>query len=135
MVATAHTLYCTYFIAHGGGTTYVYVHKVAEPDSARSLVFRFDDSEGDPPTEIVWSGPSTLLISIPAVGEVTREVHSIGSVKLVYRIGRQETPMGTSLKENRKSELEMIGMFVFFIAIFVLASRSIMKRRRARYEE
>src|SRR5882672_9758574 len=41
MVATAHIVDCTYGLAHGAETTFVYIHKPGEKDSAESLVFRF----------------------------------------------------------------------------------------------
>ena len=75
MVATAHATYCSYFIAHGDDSTYVYVHGKDKSDSRRTLVFRFLNSVINPkPLKIEWSDKSTLHISVPNVGAVTKRI-------------------------------------------------------------
>ena len=46
LVATAHETACTYGLAHGGETAYVYVHKAGDKDGGKNLVFLFDEING-----------------------------------------------------------------------------------------
>ena len=44
MVVTGHSTGCAVVLLSTAFTTYIYVHKIGESDSAKSLVFRFDES-------------------------------------------------------------------------------------------
>ena len=56
MVATSHLIDCTYFIAHGEETTFIYVHKSGENDSRKSLIFRFANAGNLDSPVITWGG-------------------------------------------------------------------------------
>ena len=103
MVATGHSTGCAIALLSTEFTTYVYVHKAGEQDSAKSLVFRFYESpEGFDGPKITWSDDSNLHISVSKVGEVTRQLNSIGGVKVSYSIGKQVFPREQDLKESRR---------------------------------
>ncbi len=72
LVATAHFTSCDYFIIHGDQTTYIYVNKEGTKEGRKSLVYRFNNFEHLDPPEIKWTDKSSLHITVPAVGEVTR---------------------------------------------------------------
>jgi hypothetical protein len=89
MVAKAHVTGCEAWplpsIAY---TTYIYVHRVGEPDSAKSLVFRFYAASDD--LKIVWTDDSNLHISISEVGDTSKQITSIGGVNISYSIDKEE---------------------------------------------
>src|ERR1700688_1556498 len=75
LVATGHSTGCAVVLLFTAFTTYVYVHKIGESDSAKSLVFRFNespDSSAEP--QIVWSDASNLRISVSTVDAVTKQL-------------------------------------------------------------
>jgi hypothetical protein len=131
LLATAHDTACTYFIAHGGETAYVYVHRTGDPDEAKSLVFLFDESQTGTPVQLqlVWRDNVTLHISVPRVGEVLKQRNSIGAVKISYSIGEEEIPRGESAKLRRHILAILAAVLIFLVGVCVAAARSILKQK------
>jgi hypothetical protein len=129
LVATAHETACTYGIAHGGETAYVYVHKAGEPDRGSSLVFLFDESEPGGPPQVVWSDNLTLHISVSRVGEVLKQRNSIEAVKISYSIGEEETARGESAKLTRQILEYLSAVLIILMGVCVLTARSILKKQ------
>lgn len=127
IVATAHQLYCTGLATTA--TTYVYVHRRDELDSPSSLVFRFDNADSDPPPNMAWTNPTTLELSISEVGEITRQLNSIGSVRIAYRIRIQDVAAGTSFRQNERFEGESLLVLAVFVGALILTVR-VLKRYR-----
>jgi hypothetical protein len=120
MVATGHSTGCAIVLLSMAFTTYVYVHKVGESESAKTLVFRFDESFGsseDP--QIVWSDASNLHISISKVDAVTKQLTSINGVKISYSIGKE----GVSLEEVERGVRHDAGIalvwLIFAVGVFI----------------
>ena len=130
LVATAHVTSCGYFIAHGGETTYVYVHRAGVPDDRKSLVFRFDNTENVRPPQLLWSGNQTLHISVSRVDEVRKELSSIGAVKISYSIGQEEIARGESTKLARRIAAILSAVLIFLIGICVATARSIFGQKK-----
>jgi len=129
LVATAHETACTYGIAHGGETAYVYVHKAGDPDRGKSLVFLFDESQPGGPPQLVWIDSLTLQISVSRVGEVLKQRNSIGPVKISYSIGGEETPRGESAKLTRHIESILAALLVLCVGICAVTTRAILKHK------
>jgi hypothetical protein len=129
LVANAHLTSCGYFIAHGGETTYVYVHRVGEPDERESLVFRFDTTENGQPPQLVWTDNQTLHITFSRVAEVRKELSSIGTVKISYSIGEEEIARGESAKLARRVAAILSAVLMFLIGICVLTARSLLRQK------
>lgn len=126
-VATAHLTSCGYFIIHGDATTYIYVHPEGTKEGRKSLVFRFSNFDHFDPPEIMWSDKSSLHISIPAVGEVTKQIATIDGVKILYSIGKEDVPAGASDRTRRRIALLLFVSLVFLAAICVITAKSIQK--------
>jgi hypothetical protein len=127
MVATVHLVDCTYGLAHGAETTFIYVHKSGEKDSEESLVFRFDNLGNLDVPQITWSDNSSLYISITEVGEVTKQVNSVDGMKIGYSIGKIDvSPQEYSKLTQRYGEI-LFAVLVFLGAICGLSIRSIRK--------
>jgi hypothetical protein len=129
MVATVHVTSCTFGLAHGEGTTYVYLHKSGENDSRKSLVFRFDNGNHFDSPQITWSDNLNLHISVPAVGEVTKQIASKDGVKVFYSIGKEEMSREESLRIRRHDAKISFVWLVFLTGICVLTVRSIRKQK------
>lgn len=127
LVATAHFTSCGYFIIHGDATTYIYVHPEGTEDGRTSLVFRFSNFDHFDPPEIMWSDKSSLHISVPAVGEVTKQIATIDGVKILYSIGKEDVPAGASDRTRRRIALLLLVSLVFLTAICVITAKSIQK--------
>lgn len=128
-VATSHTIDCTYFIAHGEETTFVYVHKTGQEDSRKSLVFRFANASNVDDPLIAWSDSSDLRISVSEVGEVTKQLAVIDGVKILYSIGKEDAPVGESDRIRRRIAGVLFVLLIFLTAICVMTARSIQKLR------
>lgn len=110
MIATAHIVGCDGPYDAIAYTTYVYVHKVGENDSAKSLVFSFDADSGD--LKMVWTDNSNLRISISEAGDMTKKITSMDGVKISYSIAKE----GYSPEDiARSSRLEEAASFVWLI--------------------
>lgn len=127
LVATAHFTSCGYFIIHGDATTYIYVHPEGTKEGRKSLVFRFSNFDHFDPPEIMWSNKSTLHISVPAVGEVTKQIATIDGVKILYSIAKEDVPAGASDRIRRRIALLLFVSLVFLTAICVITAKSIQK--------
>jgi hypothetical protein len=127
LVATAHSTTCGYGFIHGDQTTYIYVNKEGTTDGRKSLVFRFSNFGHLDPPEIAWSDKSTLHISVPAVGEVTKEIATIDGVKILYSIGEEDVPAGASGRIRRRIASLLAVMLVFLIAMGAVTVKSIQK--------
>ncbi|HTX15596.1 MAG TPA: hypothetical protein VMD77_09905 [Candidatus Baltobacteraceae bacterium] len=130
LVATAHFTSCGYFIVHGDATTYVYVNPEGTKEGRKSLVFRFSNFDHFDPPQIMWSNESTLHISVPAVGEVTRQIATIDGVKILYSIGKEDVPAGESDRDRRRIALVLFVLLVFLTAICVITAKSIRKANK-----
>jgi hypothetical protein len=129
MVATSHTIDCTYFIAHGEETTFVYVHKKGQEDRKESLVFRFANASNVDDPLITWSDNLDLHISVSEVSEVTKQLAAIDGVNIIYAIGKQDAPAGESDSIMRRTAGVLFVLLIFLVAIFVLCVRSIRKHK------
>jgi len=130
MVATGHSTGCAIVLLSTEFTTYVYVHKAGEKDSAKSLVFRFYESlEFFDDPKIVWSDDSNLHISISEVGEVTKQLNSMDGVKISYSIGKEDFSHEESLKLARHYDKILLVLLVFLTLICALTVRSIRKQK------
>lgn len=127
LVATAHFTTCDYFIIHGDQTTYIYVNKEGTKDGRKALVFRFSNFDHLDPPEIAWSNKSTLHISVPAVGEVTKQIATIDGVKILYSIGKEDVPAGESDMNRRRIAYLLSVLLVFLTAIGAITVKSIQK--------
>jgi hypothetical protein len=126
-VATAHAVDCTYGLAHGADTTFIYVRKSELKDDGKSLVFRFDNfgTSGEP--QMTWNGNSDLLISIPEVGEVTKQLDSMDGTKITYSTGKIDLSPGDYRRATRRYAEILLVLLVFLIAVCGLSIRSIRK--------
>lgn len=129
LVATAHFTSCDYFIIHGDQTTYIYVNKDATKEGEKFLVFRFNNFDHLDPPEIMWSDKSSLHISVPAVGEVTKQVAAIDGVKIFYSIGKEDVPAGETNRIRRRIAGVLFILLIFLTAICVMTARGIQKQR------
>ena len=127
LVATGHVTYCGWFIIHGYGTTYIYVHKDGAQDGRNSLVFRYSDFDHVDPPEITWSDKSSLHISVHALGEVTKQVATIDDVKIDYSIGTTDVPAGDLERWRMHVALLSAVMLVFLTAIGMTSVKSLRK--------
>ena len=75
----------------------------------------------------MWSDKTSLHISVPVVGEVTKQVAAIDGVKIFYSIGKEDLPAGGSEKENVHIAEVLFLVLIALIAICVLAAKSIQK--------
>jgi hypothetical protein len=131
MVATGHSTGCTIALLSTEFTSYVYVHKAGEKDSAKSLVFRFYESPEffDYP-KIVWSDDSNLHISISEVAEVTKQLNFIDAVKISYSVGKEAFSRGEDLKASRHWATVLFVWLTFLTGVCFLTVRSIRKQKR-----
>lgn len=130
MEGTAHVTSCGYFIAHGDDATYFYLHRAGEKDTSQSLVFRYDNIHGGQPTpQIVWSDSSTVHISVSQVGEVTKQVPSTDGVKILYSVGLEDTPAGSSATLVRCTAAALFVLLYFLVKACVLTLRSLRKEK------
>ena len=127
MVATAHAVNCTYGLAHGADTTFMYVHKPEEADGRKSLVFRFSNfgTLGDP--QMTWSDSSSLNISIPEVGEITKQLGSMGATRIAYSIGKVDVSPQEHLRLIRLYAAILVAFLVLLITVLSLTLRSLRK--------
>lgn len=128
-VAASHRVDCSYGIAHGGATTFVYVHKRDAIDSRGSLVFSYDNLGNFAPLKLAWDDHSNLRISISEVGEITKQVNSIGDTKIDYSIGRVKFSSKETLSWKIHVAEVLFALLILLSGIFVLSARSPRKSR------
>jgi len=75
----------------------------------------------------MWSDKSSLHISVPAVGEVTKQIATINGVRILYSIGKEDVPAGESDRNRRHIALLLSVVLVFLTAICVMTAKSIRK--------
>lgn len=120
MEVTAHLTVCSGGFVHDSAT-YIYLHRVDEKESPRSLVFRFSNDPYAAPPTIKWINSTQLAISVESVELVTKIVPSFEGVAITYSIGheheaRQEWPQQVlALKRNA------VGSAVFTVVLLLLA--------------
>jgi hypothetical protein len=120
LVATGHSTGCAVVLLFTAFTTYVYVHKIGESDSAKSLVFRFNespDSSAEP--QIVWSDASNLRISVSTVDAVTKQLTSINDVKISYSIEKEELSLEEVEREVRHDAGIAFVWLIFAAGVFI----------------
>ncbi|MFZ0007236.1 MAG: hypothetical protein WAK94_03255 [Steroidobacteraceae bacterium] len=93
MEVTAHLTVCSGGFVHDSAT-YVYLHKVDEKESPRSLVFRFSNDPYAAPPVIRWIDPSHLAISVDTVELVTKILPSFEGVAIAYSVGHEKGERG-----------------------------------------
>jgi hypothetical protein len=131
MVATGHSTGCATVLLSTEFTTYLYVHKAGEKDSAKSLVFRFHESPevfDDP--KIMWSGNANLHISISEVGEVTKQLSSMDGIKISYSIDKEDVSHKRSLKDSIRQGAVLFVFLIFMTVICFVTVRSIRNQKR-----
>jgi hypothetical protein len=120
MVVTGHSTGCAVVLLSTAFTTYVYVHKAGENDSAKSLVFRFDESpESSTDPQIVWSDTSNLKISVPEVDAVTKQLTSINGVKISYSIGKEENSLEEVERDVRHGAELSSFWLIFWCGVWI----------------
>lgn len=129
LVATSHDTGCAIVLLATAFTTYVYVHKEGEADSARSLVFMYDNTGLSTEPQIAWSDNSNLHVSIPEVGAVYKQVNSMDSVKISYSIGKEMYPREELARDERRDEEIAFVWLAFWAGVCALTLRSILKRK------
>jgi hypothetical protein len=131
MVATEHLTTCDYFMIHGEVRTFVYLHRVGEKDSAKSLVFRFYDSSSssDVDPQMEWADSSNLRISVPAVWVVTKQVTSMNGVKISYSIVKEEMSREELARLRMHDATILFAGLVLLTAICVLTGRSLWRKK------
>lgn len=132
MVATEHLTTCDYFMIHGEVRTFVYLHRVGEKDSAKSLVFRFYDSSSssnDVDPQMEWADRSSLRISAPVVWVVTKQVTSMNGVKISYSIAKEEMSREELAKLRMHDATILFACLVLLTAICVLTGRSLWRKK------
>ena len=90
MVVTAHNTVCDVF--GGNSAIYVYVHKLGQDESKKSLVFRYADKYDVPAPTFEWTSNMSLRISVGDVSQITKQLHEIDGVKITYEIGKEDFP-------------------------------------------
>ena len=129
MVVTGHSTGCAVVLLSTAFTSYIYVHKTGESDSAKSLVFRFDESpESSADPKLEWSDASNLHISVPAVDAVTKQLTSINGVKISYSIGTEEYSLEEVERDVRHgAELSSFWLIFWYGVWFLYLKRSAAK--------
>lgn len=98
MVVSAHETACDGF--GGSWAIYIYVHKLNEVESKKSLVFRFSESTGidsqNPYPTFEWTSKNALRISINHVAEVTKQLDTMKGINITYAIGKVDYPQAQS---------------------------------------
>lgn len=134
LVVTSHVTGCAIVLLATAYTQYVYVHRIGEADSARSLVFKYDlsgvESIDDP--RIVWRDSSNLQISIPEVGAVFKQVNSIDGVRISYSIGKEDYARQELARDERLDEEITLAWMAFWAGVCALTVRSIRKHSPGR---
>jgi hypothetical protein len=129
IVATSHVTSCSFGLAHGAETTYVYLHKSGEKDTADSLVFRFANAGNLYSPELVWTDSSTLHISVTELGEVTKQIADREGVKISYSIGKEDMSSEEDAKERKRDAEASFVWLIFLATICILTVWSIYKER------
>jgi hypothetical protein len=106
------------------------VHKDGANDGRDSLVFRYSNFGHFDDPEITWSDKSSLHISVPAVGEVTKQVATIDGVNILYSIGTTDVPAGELKRWRMHIALLSAVLLVFLTAICVIIAKSIRNLNR-----
>jgi hypothetical protein len=118
MVAKAHVTGCEAWpLPSVAYTTYIYVHRVGEPDSANSLVFRFYAASDD--LNIVWADDSNLHVSISEVGDTSKQITSIGGVKISYSIDKEESSPEEIARLVRHDEAVSFVWLIFCTGVWI----------------
>ena len=115
MVATTHLTACDSWSPLY--TTYVYVHRAGESDSAHSLVFSFDAESDD--LKIVWTDNSNLRISISEVGDARKQITSMDGVKISYSIGKEGYAPEAIARLLRHDEELSLAWLIFCTGIWI----------------
>lgn len=123
LVATGHSTGCAIALLSTEFTTYVYVHKAGDKDSAKSLVFRFYESPSFDGPKIVWGDDSNLHISVSEVGEVTKQLNSMDGVKISYSVGKEAFSREEDLKESRHWATLLFVCLTFLTGVCFLTVR------------
>jgi hypothetical protein len=129
MIATVHDTTCDFGLAHGAETTYIYLHRLGEGDSRRSLVFRYANLGNLVPPHIAWSDNLNLHISVPAVGEVTKRVTSVSGIRIFYSIDRVDVSPERSSSLIRHDAEVLFAWLAFLTGIFALTVKLIRKQK------
>jgi hypothetical protein len=130
MVATAHVTSCSFGLAHGAETTYVYLHKSSEKDSKESLVFRFANAGNLYRPQMTWSDNSSLQILVSEVGEVTDEVALKDGVKISYSIGKEDMSREDSFRLRMREAKSSSVWLIFLTALCVLTGTFIRRQKQ-----
>jgi hypothetical protein len=125
IVATAHVTDCTFGLAHGAETIYVYLHRLGEKDSSKSLVFRFDNIKSWDRPHVKWINSTNLHISIREVGEISKQITSLGDIKIFYSIDQLDISAEESSRLTKHDALMLCAWLVLLTSVFVLALISI----------
>ena len=98
-------------------TTYVYVHRAGESDSAKSLVFSFDADSDD--LKILWTDGSNLHISISEVGDANKQITSMDGVTISYSIGKEGYSPEAIARLLRHDEELSLAWLIFCTGIWI----------------
>ncbi len=129
-IVSGHHTYCDDIIHDSA--VYVYLHRATESDDRRHLVFRYADNFLVPEPKIVWTGKSTLSISVGPVVAVTKEVSSLEGVRITYSVKREQYPRSDMEADTHEMELLVGGVLLFGILMAIVSWRLIRSIRQGR---
>jgi hypothetical protein len=88
LVASAHETACDVF--GGNWAVYVHVRKPGEPESRRTLVFRYSEPGDSDLPKIKWVADTSLFISVSHVAQVTKQLSHANGASITYSIGKED---------------------------------------------
>jgi hypothetical protein len=134
MEVTAHLTVCSGGFVHDSAT-YLYLHRVDEKESPRSLVFRFSNDPYAAPPTIKWINATQLAISVESVELVTKMVPSFEGVAITYSIGHENEARQEWQRQVLALKRTAVASAVFTLVLLLLAVWlwfSIRSEKRAR---
>ncbi len=130
MSVTGHHTICDNMIHTSA--IFVYLHKSGEPDSSRSLIFRYADDPLVAPPKIKWVNASTVSVSVGNVSQVTKQVSSLDGIHIVYSIGKEEFSREAWERSGYDLRLLEVGLFAATLTLLALCWFLVRSLRRSR---
>lgn len=90
MTISGHITLCDDFFHYE--EVYIYLHKADEPESRRSLIFRYIAKPLKPFPKVQWSGSGSAIISAEYIVQATKIVTSHDGFSIHYDIEHAEFP-------------------------------------------
>ena len=87
---SGHNTVCSGF--GGSSAIYIYVHPTGQSENREFLVFRYFEHGGANLPTIEWLGENKLSIRVEHVSEITKMKSSIGPVRILYQVDKEDYP-------------------------------------------